>query len=249
MEKKRECQMADELEVTTNPASINDLELKMELKGRVSRIDLYGAFVDIGIGIDGLIHISRIKKGPINRVEEVLSVGEEVTVYVEKLDKPTNRISLTMIKPLDVTWNEIKVGQVYSGKITRLEPYGAFIDIGAERPGLAHISEMGDQFIRHPNELYAVGDHVDVKVINYDRKKRRIDFSLVTESQQETTEDESNIDEEPLTAMELAMRKAFDETDNDVFSVKHKSSRRTSRRSRKYQQDDILSRTLRNRNS
>ncbi|MBN1314916.1 MAG: 30S ribosomal protein S1 [Anaerolineales bacterium] len=240
--------MADEMETTTNPTSINELELKMMLTGRVSRIDLYGAFVDIGVGIDGLVHISKIKKGSINRVEEALTVGDEVTVYIDRLDVASNRISLTMIKPLDVTWNEVQVGKVFSGKITRLEPYGAFIDIGAERPGLAHISEMGDQFIRHPNELYAVGDHVDVKVINFDKKKRRIDFSLVVDSQQESAEEEANIEEESLTAMELAMRKAFDETDNDAFELRKRTSRRGSRKNRKYQ-DDILSRTLRNRNS
>jgi ribosomal protein S1 len=240
--------MAEEIEITTDPTSINELELKMKLTGRVSRIDLYGAFVDIGVGIDGLVHISKIKKGSINRVEEELTVDDEVTVFVDRLDVDNNRISLTMIKPLDVTWNEIQVGKKFSGKITRLEPYGAFIDIGAERPGLAHISEMGDQFIRHPNELYAVGDHVDVKVINFDKKKRRIDFSLVIDSQQDGVEEDSIIEEEPLTAMELAMRKAFDETENDTFHLRKRSSRRGSRKKRKYQ-EDILSRTLRNRNS
>ena len=98
------------------PTSIHDLRPKMQLAGRVTRIDLYGAFVDIGIGQDALIHISNIRRGRVNRVDEVLSEGDEVNVYVSKIDAASGRVSLTMIKPLDVTWSDLRKGSVYSGR-------------------------------------------------------------------------------------------------------------------------------------
>ena len=238
--------MVEVTEDTPNPTSIHDLTPKMKLTGKVTRLDLYGAFVDIGVGRDALVHISKIRKGAINRVDEVLSVGENVTVYVDKIDLSTNRISLSMIKPLAVNWSELGVGQVYHGKITRLEPYGVFVDIGAERPGLVHISEMGDEFIRHPNELYAIGDHIDVRVINYDRKKRRIDLALSQEDPDTQLDDEN--EDETLTAMELAMRRALKESDNHIYPTGKRPTRRGHKRNQRVQ-NDILSRTLRNRRS
>jgi ribosomal protein S1 len=239
--------MADNLETTTAPGNPRELHLKMQLQGRVTSIDLYGAFVDIGVGQDALVHISKIRKGPINRVEEALSVGDEVTVYVDKIDPRAGRVSLTMIKPLDVSWGDIQAGNVYHGTITRLEAYGLFVEIGAERPGMVHISELAEQHIRHPSELYAVGDHIDVRVVNCDRKKRRIDLALASTGS-EAEPDEADVEGmESFTAMEFAMRKAMDSSDSDYYA-----RRRAFRQGRQKQndvQDDILSRTLRHRRS
>jgi ribosomal protein S1 len=228
------------------PSSIHDLHPKMQLSGRVTKIDLYGAFVDIGIGRDALLHISKIKKGHVNRVDEILSEGEEVTVYISKVDTKAGRVSLSMIKPLDVTWNDLKTGNVYSGKVTRVEQYGAFVDIGAERPGLVHVSEMGEEFLRHPSELVSVGQVIDVNVLDFDRKKKRIDLSLAVEGAEEEAEEDEEVEEEPLTAMEIALRKALEGTDSPI-TISSKRKQRRSKNRRRKTQDDILSRTLRSR--
>jgi len=244
--------MADKMVLETNapverPSSINDLRRKMQLTGQVTKIDLYGAFVDIGIGRDALIHISKLKRGSVNRVSDILSEGEEVTVYVDKVDTKAGRVSLTMIKPLDVNWNDLKKGQVYNGKITRLEQYGAFVDIGAERSGLVHISEMGEQFIQHPHDLFSVDEQVAVSVLDFDRRKKRIDLALAVDKADQTEAEDEEEEEETLTAMEMALRKAFEDTDIPP-PLPRKSQRSRRSRGRKTQ-DDILTRALRNRKS
>lgn len=234
------------------PSTIQDLSPNMKLTGRVTRTDLYGAFVDIGIGRDALVHISKIQKGAVNRVEDVLSVGDEVTVYVDRVDRETGRVSLTMIKPLDVTWRDLERGQVFEGTVTRVEPYGIFVDIGAERPGLVHVSEMGEGYVSHPNNLYKVDDAVTVRVLEYDRKKRRIDLAVSREASEAITDPvEEAEDAPPPTAMELALREAFKEADED-FPLERSGKRvrrERTRGSRRKVQEDLLERTLRNRKS
>jgi ribosomal protein S1 len=239
--------MAEETEMTAPPSSIHDLRPKMKLTGHVTKVDLYGAFVDIGIGRDALVHISKMKRGAVNRVEEILSVGDEVTVYIDRIDPDAGRVSLTMIKPLDVTWNDLKPGQVYTGTITRLEPYGAFVDIGAERAGMVHVSEMGDDLGGRPNEVFSLGQELEVKVVNFDRRKRRIDLSLSIHASIEEIGDEAG--EELPTEMEMALRKALEGSDIDFAPPKTRGRRPRSRRRRRHVQDDLLNRTLQNRKS
>ncbi len=242
--------MANKIEPTAHPqpTSIHDLRPKMQLIGKVTKIDLYGAFVDIGIGQDALVHISKIKQGAVNRVDEVLSVGEEVTVFVDRVDADAARVSLTMIKPLAVNWRDLSKGQVFAGQVTRVEPYGIFVDIGAERAGMVHISELGVDQIGHPSELFSIGDQVEVQVTDYDRKKRRIDLTTVkADAGQRTTEAEETEESVP-TAMELALRQAFEESDTS-FPVRSQKRDRRGRGRRRQVQDDLLSRTLHGRKS
>lgn len=175
---------ADPMEMTTEntpeaaPATIADLAPKMQLKGTVKRLELYGAFIDLGLDATGLIHISKLGGEQVNRVSDVLKEGDEVTVWVEKVDPERQQVMLTMVPPLAVDWNELKTDQVYDGKVTRLETFGAFVSIGAEREGLVHISELSHNYVKHPSEVVKVGDDVQVKVLGFNRRKRRIDLSM-----------------------------------------------------------------------
>ncbi len=83
-----------------------------------------------------------------------------------------------MIKPLELEWREIEADMVIKGKVTRLEKFGAFVDIGAERPGLVHISEMTHDYIKDPSEVVKVGDEIEVKVLSVNRQKRQIKLSM-----------------------------------------------------------------------
>lgn len=167
-------------ETTTEvaPTSVVDLSPKMQLTGTVKRLELYGAFIDLGIDAIGLIHISKLGGEQVNRVSDVLKEGDEVTVWVEKVDPERQQVMLTMIPPLAVDWGELKTEQIYDGKVTRLENFGAFVSIGAEREGLVHISEMSHDYVKHPSEVVKVGDDVQVKVLGFNRRKRRIDLSM-----------------------------------------------------------------------
>ena len=179
-------------EITTEaaPTSIADLSPKMQLTGTVKRLELYGAFIDLGLDATGLIHISKLGSEQVNRVSDVLKEGDAVTVWVEKVDPERQQVMLTMVPPLAVDWTELKTDQVYEGKVTRLETFGAFVSIGAEREGLVHISELGaGRRLNHPKEAVAVGQQVEVIILGLDPEKRRISLSMAAAAKQAEAND------------------------------------------------------------
>ena len=172
------------------PTSIAELQPKMQLTGIVKRLELYGAFIDLG-GMSGLIHVSKLGGEQVNRVSDVLKEGDEVTVWVEKVDPERNQVMLTMIPPLAVDWGDLQTDQPYTGTVTRLENFGAFVNIGAEREGLVHISELSHNYVKHPSEVVKVGDEVEVKVLGFNRRKRRIDLSMKALLEKPAVEEQS----------------------------------------------------------
>lgn len=235
---------------TTTPSSIDELTTGMELRGTVKRIELYGAFVDIGIKQDGLLHISQLGKPNVRNVEDVVKTGEEITVYVLKVDPENNRIALSLVKPPAVTWDDITEGAVVTGTIVRLEKFGVFVEIGAERPGMIHVSELASGYVNSPSDVVKVGDEVKAKVIKVNRKKRRIDLSLKAleepvEQQARSVEPEAE-DEYVPTAMELALRRAM-EANGQTMPAREtrKRGRRDGKHKREREMEDIFERTLR----
>lgn len=241
------------------PESLSDLKPKMKLTGTVTRLELYGAFIDLGTGVNALIHISQLGKERVNRVAEVLNVGDEVTVWVDKVDPQREQVMVTMIEPLAVEWGELDKGQMYAGTVTRLENFGAFVDIGAEREGLVHISELSHEYVKQPGEVVKVGDEVQVQVLGYSKRKRRIDLSIkaLMEKPEEaqapavrdnggsrSAEYEEEEDDVMPTAMEIALREAMGE--EALPRRKKTTGRKKRRRSEKLrsQQEEILNRTL-----
>lgn len=152
------------------------LQPKTKLTGKVVKTTLAGAIVDVGQAVPGIVHISQLQAEPVKRVEDVVQVGQDVTVWVRKAK--ADRIELTMIEPLGLEWRELKPETVVKGKVVRLETYGAFVEIGAERPGLVHISEMAHGYVKTPQEVVKEGDEVDVMVLEVDRKKKQIRLSM-----------------------------------------------------------------------
>ncbi len=189
------------------PTSIEELQPKMQLEGTVTRTELYGAFVDIGVGRDGLIHISRMAPRRVRKVSDVVKVGDKVSVWVQSVDPETGRIALTMVKPPKVEWRELETGRVFEGKVVRLEPYGAFVDIGAERPGLLHVRQMG-AYVRRPEEVVRIGQTIEVEVRSVDRRRRQIDLALHTEDQADVAAVSEEEEEPSLSPMEIAFMQA-----------------------------------------
>lgn len=160
----------------TTPAQGSALEPKTKLTGKVVKTTLAGVLVDIGRELPGVIHISQLRKDQVNKAEEVVQVGQSVEVWVRRIKK--DRIELTMVEPLDMEWNEIKPETVVKGKIVRLESYGAFVDFGAERPGLIHVSELSHGYIKSPGEIVKEGDEVEAVVLEINRRKKQIRLSM-----------------------------------------------------------------------
>ncbi len=156
-----------------------EIQPKAHFMGKVAKISLAGALVDIGIGHPAYLHVSQMvhpAEQPIKQVEDILKVGQEIEVWIKK-NRP-ERIELTMVKPLDLEWRDIKQEMVVKGKVVRLEKWGAFVEIGAERPGLIHISEMAHGYVRQPSDVVKEGDELEAKVIDVNRKKKQIKLSL-----------------------------------------------------------------------
>jgi small subunit ribosomal protein S1 len=249
----------------TSPAlvaieSIDDLKPKMKLTGTVKRLELYGAFIDIGIEANALIHISQLSDDRVNRVTDVLNVGDEVDVWVDKVDAERQQVMVTMVEPLAVDWRDLKRGQVYTGTVSRLENFGAFINIGAEREGLVHISELSHDYVKSPNEVVSIGDEVEVQVLNFSKRKRRIDLSMKAlmdkpeaeyqpsqADYQEIIEEEEEDYGEMPTAMEIALRRAMGEDLDEMGMPKgqnNKNNRKQRRHKKRQSREEIYHRTL-----
>lgn len=212
----------------------------MKLAGTVKKVEPFGAFVDVGVGRDGLVHVSAVSKSRVENLNDVLQAGQEVSVWVRRVDSKAGRIDLSMVEPAAVAWRDLQPGRLLTGKVVRVEKFGAFVDVGAERAGLVHVRELARHVGDDPSESLRVGDEVDVKVISVDAGKRQIDLALsavdVAQATQET-------EPPPPTAMELALRKAM-QTETGQGNRTSASSHKGSAGGRG-EQDDILSRTLR----
>ncbi|MAS33312.1 MAG: hypothetical protein CL610_04860 [Anaerolineaceae bacterium] len=232
------------------PGSIEELAPRMELRGKVTRLELTGAFVDIGIGEDAFLHISQLNKPDIRNVSDVLDVDSEINVFVLKVDKEAGRVALSMSKPPAVTWDELSEGDAVNGKVVRIENFGVFVDIGAERPGMVHVSELSNNYVKSPSDVVSVGQDVEARVLKVNKRKRQIDLTMKTSEPVVSAsdyEDDEDVGEMP-TAMELALRRAMaaqSDADEDVSDklASGKNARKARRSSDT--QDDIISRTLR----
>jgi ribosomal protein S1 len=222
------------------PTRLADLKRKMKLAGKVKKVELFGAFVDVGVGRDGLVHISAMSKQPVNRVEDVVKEGDDVTVWVRRVDSQAGRIDLTMIEPAGLDWDEIQPNQTYKGKVVKLERFGAFVDIGAERPGLVHISELATYRVEEVSEIVKLNQEVEVKVLAVDPRKKQIKLSMKALDVFEA-DDDAETDETPLTAMQIAMQRAMaGQRPRDAAGARRDRERERDRST----QEDILSRTL-----
>jgi ribosomal protein S1 len=151
------------------------------VSGKVSGLTSYGAFVNLG-GADGLIHISELSWDRINNVSDMLTVGDEVSVKVIKLDPELSRISLSLRQmsadPWDTIEDRFPQGKPVEGTVTKTKKYGAFLQIADGVEGLLHISELSWDHVERTEDVLKVGDNVTVMVLNADKVRRRISLSL-----------------------------------------------------------------------
>lgn len=158
----------------------NEIKVKTHYTGKVVKTSLAGALVNIGADTPAYLHVSQIVAADptqqIKRVEDVIQVDQEIEVWVKRIRE--GRVELTMMKPLDLDWKDIKPEMIVKGKVVKLEKFGAFVEIGAERPGLIHISEMAHGYVRQPGDVVKEGDEVEAQVLDVNRKKKQIKLSL-----------------------------------------------------------------------
>lgn len=152
------------------------------VKGVVRRITDFGAFVDIGGGVEGLLHVSEMAWSRVGHPSDVVSEGQEVDVMVLKVDAESDRISLSLKETLPDPWLSVgkryQVGDIVSGAVTRVVDFGAFVKLEDGIEGLVHISQLADHHVTKPSEVVSPGQTVDVKVVSLDEEKRRIGLSI-----------------------------------------------------------------------
>ena len=149
--------------------------------GKVTGVSSFGAFVDIG-GADGLIHISELSWTPVASTEDAIHVGDQVDVYILRVDREARRIALSLRRlqptPWDLAANKFEPRQLVTGTITKLTDFGAFARVEDTIEGLIHVSELTERHIRHPREIVAVGDTMTLRIINIDPERHRLGLSL-----------------------------------------------------------------------
>jgi len=159
--------------------STSGLKAKTHFTGKVIKTSLAGALVEIGEKAPAYLHVSQLSptaEGAPKSVDELLKPGQEIEVWVKRIKE--GRVELTMVKPMEYDWRDLKKDMVVSGKVVRIEKFGIFVEIGAERPGLVHISEIAHGFVKAAEDVVKEGDEVEAQILDIDRKKKQIKLSM-----------------------------------------------------------------------
>lgn len=222
----------------------DDLQPGLQTEGKVVRLEKFGAFVTIGAETDGLVHVSEMGTGRVNQPSDVVSEGDTITVWVKEADRKSRRISLTMVEPPEVDIRSLEPDMILSGQVVRLESFGAFVDVGAGRDGMIHVSEMGRGYVGNPSEILSVGDEVQVRVLEVDARRGRISLSMKDLPSDEFRIVADEEEEEIPSSMELALRMAMEEEGMPYPPKRTPKRRRKKGRRAQREQDDIIARTL-----
>jgi 4-hydroxy-3-methylbut-2-enyl diphosphate reductase len=179
----------------------NEIEIGKRYNGVVKSLTGYGAFVDIG-GIDGMVHVSELSWNRVRQPSEVLSVGQEIEVYVINFDRDSRKISLGFKDPDGNPWakftEKYKEGDIIDVKIVKLMAFGAFAEVMPGVDGLIHISQIAGRRIAKPDEVLKVGETVTVKIVGIDNDKKKISLSIRALNEPERKqESEPTKEEEP----------------------------------------------------
>jgi small subunit ribosomal protein S1 len=171
--------------------------------GVVSSLCDFGAFIDLG-GADGLVHLSELSWRRVTHPKQVLSVGQEVDVYVLEVDKDKRRIALSIKRLQKEPWSTVEerfqIGQLVNGTITKLTDFGAFARLDEDIEGLIHISELSEERIAHPRDVVSEGQQLTLRVIRIDASKQRLGLSLRRVNDDQYSDDYSWQDPDQLVA-------------------------------------------------
>jgi ribosomal protein S1 len=158
-----------------------DLQEGQVRRGVVKGLTDFGAFVDLG-GVDGLLHVSEMAWGRVDHPSDVLAVGDEINVKILRLDREKEKISLGLKQVLPDPWETAEqrypAGGVFEGKVMRLAPFGAFVQLEPGIEGLVHISQLADYHVHEPGEVVREGQTVRVKVLRVSPAERRVSLSI-----------------------------------------------------------------------
>ena len=155
-------------------------EIGTVVEGVVTGVVDFGAFIEFGDGLEGLVHISELAWQRIDNPREIIKSGDKVKASVIGIDG--SKISLSMKKLQNDPWKEVvkkyKIGEIVKGKVLKINPFGAFVELDQDIHGLAHISELSDQLVHNPSDIVTIGDEYSFKVLSIEPDKHRLGLSL-----------------------------------------------------------------------
>ena len=193
---------------------LNQLQKGQVRSGVISSIVNFGAFVDLG-GVDGLVHVSELSWKHIDHPNEVVEVGMPVTVEVLEVDFERERVSLSLKATQEDPWQAFArthtIGQVTSGKVTKLVPFGAFVRVYEGIEGLIHISELAERHVEIPEQVVRVDDDIMVKIIDIDLERRRVSLSL------KQANEGHEVEVEAFDPSQYGMPARYDENGNFIY--------------------------------
>ena len=226
-------------EAVVDEAQALGVTLKEQIKGKVVKVGAPGALVEIGKDKPAVLHISEILrpegKENCNNTAELLNVGDEIDVYVKRVKD--GLVQLTMVKPLALEWREIKKDMVVKGIVTKLEKFGAFVEIGAERPGLVHISEMAHSYVRQPSDILKEGDEVQAQVLEVNKRKKQIKLSMKALQPEPEANAEETDNEEAKPAAPRPMSARAQQLKEGKFNSSEPREKRPARRTAKKREE------------
>jgi len=209
-------------QLETNPwdSAEQKYAIKTKVRGKVRNLTSYGAFVELEEGLDGMVHVSDISwTRKINHPSEVFKKGDEVEAVVIEVDKPNQRIALGIKQLSQDPWEIIdqfyKVGDLVSGKVSKLASFGAFVGLQNDIDGLVHISQITEERVDKIKNVLKVGQDVNARVIKIDKSDRRIGLSIKAANY---SEDQIREEQKILDALKpgedlVALQHAFDAAD------------------------------------
>ena len=192
------------------------------VKGRIRNLTSYGAFVELEEGIDGMVHVSDISwTRKVNHPSEVLRKGEEIEVEILEIDKSGQRISVGYKQTFDDPWSHIdkyyKIGDLVSGKVTKLANFGAFVGLENDIDGLVHVSQISEERVERIKNVLKIGQEVTARVIKIDRGERRIGLSIKAANY---SDDQIEAERETLDSLQpgedlVSLQHVLDSTDSE----------------------------------
>ena len=187
---------------------LETLEIGQTLEGIVRNIRDFGAFVDLGHGVDGLVHVSQLSWDRVEKPEDVLTLGQKVTVVVRNIDDETGKISLSARDLIENPWTDADekypIGSTQRGTVSRIAQFGAFVKLEPGVEGLVHVSELAHRHVHRVGDIVKEGEQVECKVISVDPEEQRMSLSLkatipapVSAAEQAAAEAEQAAENEP----------------------------------------------------
>ena len=165
----------------TEEKTWESLEKGQIVEGQVKRLTSFGAFIDVN-GVDGLLHVSEISWGRIEKPSDVLKVDEKIKVYILDIDKENKKLSLSLKKLVEDPWVNVEekypIGSVVLGKVVRFATFGAFIELEPGVDALVHISEISHKRIAKPSDVLSNGEEIKAKILDVNKEDKKIGLSI-----------------------------------------------------------------------